>query len=198
MKKFFVIFALLAAVGQALTIDGQTDVVDEALTFGSDSAIQIRHLAGQWHRDTSTSDTSQHWKRQDNTSDSCSNPVFLGRVARPVWKYAIRERVYTRDQDSSTTVWRMEVRWFRLQRRSDTAWGPWVKKGKGVGTVNDPVQDSVVMANVGGTAATWQARYGLFFLGDGVQARACPDNITGTGGQSTDTLIIRNPRLIGR
>lgn len=200
MKKLFSILALLAVatLGQSVSIVGQVDVVDERITYGSDSAIQIRVLGGQVHRDTSTSDTSQHWKRQDNTSDSCSNPIWLGRTAKPIWKYAVHEMAYSRDPDSAESVYRFEVRRMRLQRKGDTAWGPWVKWGQGVGTLNDPVQDTVAMPAVR-VSAGWTARYGLFFLGDGTQVRVCPDVITGvTGGATTDTLILRNARIIGR
>ncbi len=198
--KILILFALLAsaAFSQSYSIAGQNDVVNEQFTWGSDSAIQIRILAGQVHRDTSTSDTSQHWKRQDNTADSCSNPVYLGRTAKPVWKYAIREMVYSRDRDSSTSIYHFQVRSRRLQYPGDQAWTPWVTKGNGIGTLNDPVQDTVAMPNVD-TTAIWTARYGLFFVGDGEQIRACPDIISGlTGGQTTDTLINRNIRLIAR
>lgn len=201
MKLLFALFALSAlAFGQgSLSIYGQTEVINQRITYGSDSAFQIRILSGQVHRDTSPSDTAQHWKRQDNTSDSCSNPIYIGRTVHPVWKYAVHEMVYARDPDSAEMVYHWEVRRQRLQRRGDTTWGPWVKWGQGVGTANDPVQDTVAMPALRLPAATWSARYGLFFLGDGTQARACPDVISGqTGGQTTDTLIIRNTRLIGR
>lgn len=196
--KTLILFALLAASTFGQTITGQADVVNERFTWGSDSAIQIRILAGQVHRDTSTTDTAQHWKRQDNTSDSCSNPVNLGWTSKPIWKYAVREMVYSRDRDSSASLYHFQVRSRRLQYKGDLAWMPWTTKGNGVGTVNDPVQDTVALPNVD-TTAVWTSRYGLFFLGDGEQIRACPDVISGsTGGQSTDTLILRNIRLIGR
>jgi hypothetical protein len=54
------------------------------------------------------------------------------------------------------------------------------------------------MPSPGVAAATWGARYGLFFLGDGTQARACPDVLPATAVTNTDTLILRNIRLIGR
>lgn len=197
----FVLLLVLGALWAQppATIYGQMDVINERLTWGSDSAIQLRFLVGQVHRDTSTPDTLQHWKRIDNTADSCSNPVYIGRTVSPVWKFALHEMVYARDPDSSTIVYRWEVRRRRLQHRKDTTWGPWVAMRQGVGTVNDPVQDSVVMPNITDVAAsTWSARYGLFFLGDGVQARACPDQTAGTAITNTDTLITRNHRLIGR
>lgn len=198
--KILILFTLLASIafGQSQIIAGQLDVVDERFTWGSDSAIQLRYLVGQVHRDTSPSDTAKHWKRQDNTADSCSNPVYLGRTSKPVWKYALHEMAYARDPDSSTVVYRFEVRRKRLQYRGDTAWGPWVRAGRGVGYVDVTVQDTVAMPAIGYPAATWGARYGLFFLGDGTQARACPDVLPGTAGQANDTLILRNIRFIGR
>lgn len=203
MKKAFLLLAVL--IGGAVwaqtsfSLYGQVNVVDTKMTWGSDSAIQVRYLSGQVHRDTSPSDTAQHWKRQDNTADSCTNPVYLGRTVNGIWKFAWREMAYSRDPDSSAIVYKWEVRWPRNQRRGDTAWTPWVKAKRSLGTVNDPVQDTVAMPTMAVASAVWGARYELFNLPDGVQARACPDIIAGrTGGQTTDTLITKNHRLIVR
>lgn len=200
MKKFIVLLLAISGLGfaQAISIFGQIDVVDERVTYGSDSAIQIRILGGQVHRDTSTTDTAQQWKRQDNTSDSCSNPIYLGRTAKPVWKFAIHEMVRARDPDSSAMVYRTEVRRKRGQYRNDETWGPWVRVGNGSGYIDVTVQDTVAMPNLRYAASTWGARYGMFFVGDGTQIRVCPDVLVTTANGATDTLLLRNTRLISR
>ncbi len=200
MKKIIVLLLALSGLGfaQAISIFGQVDVVDERITYGSDSAIQIRILGGQVHRDTSTTDTSQQWKRQDNTSDSCSNPIYLGRTAKPVWKYTIHEMTYARDPDSSAMVYRTEVRRKRGQYPRDEAWGPWVRVGNGEDYIDVTIQDTVPMPALRYAASTWGARYASFFIGDGTQIRVCPDVLVTTASGATDTLLLRNSRLIAR
>lgn len=193
-KMVIFLLGLLAVSSWAMNggpVYGQQNVVDVRFTFGSDSATQIRFLAGQVHRDTSATDTAGEWKRQDNTADSCSNPEWIGRTVHPVWKYSHYELVRAVTPDSSSVTWRYEAR--RRRHGSATQFDPWVQIGQYASFPDVSIQDTLVMPAVRGT--DWTARYGLFFVGEGEQLRACPDANANTG---ADSLYTRNHRLIGR
>lgn len=218
MKKLIIGMVALATLLSAQeTIQGQRKVQGGLIQWQNTvtglSHTRLRFLPGTgWFMDTSAATVagalpgqSGQWKRIDNGADSCSIPNWLSSdsngMTAPIWKFELSQIVKAADPDSSRHIYRIQTRVSHVLGNGSSlkrAWRPWTRAGRNSGSALSPIQDSILMGNIGGTALTKHSQRGLADLHGGVQFRLCPDDVTGTAGVVADTLILDSLIYEGR